>query len=319
MARSISIATLNCENLFARYIFKDGAPSASTTGDGFTFETLGYVDVDKSGKTQLTAALIRDADADVICLQEVDSLAALDKFNAQHLNGLRYAHRILIDGNDSRQIDVAVLSRYPIVSFKSHRDDFAKPNELERIFSRDCLRVDVDVEGAPLHLYVNHFKSMSEGRDMTRPKRVQQAERVLEILAEDWGAKLAERSVVVVGDLNDYLETPGDPKSAITGLVEHPDLVNAVDWIKSPGERYTHRFLDAKKRKAERRQLDYILVTKALAAAVTSADRPNAITINRKGMSWWNGFYHGERLSGVGFDKPVASDHALVRIKLNLP
>jgi endonuclease/exonuclease/phosphatase family metal-dependent hydrolase len=314
MTDTIKIATFNAENLFARYNFKEG-PSASLV-DSFTLEVLNFTDIDKSGKTALTAALIRDEDADIVCLQEIDSLTTLDNFNLRHLAGLSYDHRVLLDGNDSRGIDVALLSRYPVKAIQSHREDRLAPLGLERIFSRDCLRVDLDISGQPMTIYINHFKSMTEGREFTRPKRIEQVGRVIAILEEDWGGKLASANVVVLGDFNDFVETPGDVNSAIESLVTHNSLVNTVDWIVDKDQRYTHRFLDRGKRRPERRQLDYILLSKLLADRVPEASRPHAVNISRKGMSWWNEFYSGCRLDGVGFDMPVASDHALVSVTL---
>jgi len=62
----------------------------------------------------LTAKAISETKADVIALQEVESLAALRRFRNDYLKRRGYDHVIVLDGNDPRFIDVAVMSKYPI-------------------------------------------------------------------------------------------------------------------------------------------------------------------------------------------------------------
>lgn len=63
---------------------------------------------------QLSALAIADADADILCLQEVDNMAALQAFEYGYLYrmvGNGYLQKYLVEGNDSRGIDVAVVMR----------------------------------------------------------------------------------------------------------------------------------------------------------------------------------------------------------------
>ena len=90
------IATFNCENLFARYKFKSNFdPNAS---DGFTINDLAFDIYDETEK-QITAQAIKEVDADVIALEEVESLPVLDRFNSRYLGGMRYQHRMVIDSH----------------------------------------------------------------------------------------------------------------------------------------------------------------------------------------------------------------------------
>src|SRR4030095_16314646 len=65
------------------------------------------------------AARVRTGDGtrdlrEVLCMQEVESLIALRRFNELHL-GAAYPYALLIDSRDFRQLDVAVLSTFPLV------------------------------------------------------------------------------------------------------------------------------------------------------------------------------------------------------------
>lgn len=53
--------------------------------------------------------------ADIIALQEVENAAILEQLRSGHLAALGYIAPILIEGTDLRGIDVAFLSRFPLV------------------------------------------------------------------------------------------------------------------------------------------------------------------------------------------------------------
>jgi len=53
--------------------------------------------------------------ADIIALQEVENLAILDRLRNEYLSDSDYLPAILIEGSDTRGVDVAFLSRLPIV------------------------------------------------------------------------------------------------------------------------------------------------------------------------------------------------------------
>jgi endonuclease/exonuclease/phosphatase family metal-dependent hydrolase len=175
---SIRLATFNAENLFARYNFnKNYTPVAH---DGFTINDLAFDIYDETDK-EITAQAMREVNADVFALQEIESLPVLDTFNSKYLGTMKYRHRILIDSFDPRKIDVAILSRFPIISVRSHRQERNAANSAW-LFSRDCLVVTLDVNGKELILYINHFKSMMGGRSETYTRRKEQVDRVAAIL-----------------------------------------------------------------------------------------------------------------------------------------
>jgi endonuclease/exonuclease/phosphatase family metal-dependent hydrolase len=86
----------------------------------------------------------------------------------------------------------AVFSKFPIVSVELHA--------LER--ARDIMEVELDVAGAPLYLYVNHWKSGASS-PVREPIRVQNA-KVLRALID---ARLEENpyaDIIIGGDLNSH-------------------------------------------------------------------------------------------------------------------
>ena len=67
------------------------------------------------------AETIRNVNADVLALQEVENRRYLERFNTAFLGDLGYEHVVLFEGNDGRGIDVAVLSRLPVGPVTSYR------------------------------------------------------------------------------------------------------------------------------------------------------------------------------------------------------
>ncbi len=293
------LATFNCENLFARYKFRQNVDP--TGSDGFTTNELAFNLFDETEK-KITAQAIKEVNADVIALQEIESFSVLDHFTSAYLKKLGYQHSILIAGHDPRHINVAVLSRYPITSLRTHRNE--RIDSKRWLFSRDCLETEVEVEGKDLILYVNHLKSMMEGREKTKNRRMEQAQRVMEIMESRWKEKDFQGNFAVLGDLNDY---PSGGTS-LDLLLQHPGLENVVQRL-PPEEQWTHFYA----KKKEYQQLDYILLSKSLAQL-----NPENPVIMRKGMPKRAERYTGPRFDGVGEDRPKASDHAPLVIDLNL-
>ncbi len=304
---AIRIATFNCENLFARYRFESAGFNPS---GGFTIDDLMF-DIHSTRSKRITARAIKEVDADIICLQEVENLDVLDNFNSEFLGGSsakRYHHRIVVDGNDRRRIDVAFLSRIPFTSIRSHRNDRVPGNARRKVFSRDCLRVDFDISGTPLTLYGNHFKSMIPTRKETRDRRLEQVDRMVAILKEDWGDGL-DANFVVMGDLNDYPQNGGGSVSALGALLNHPKIVDPADQL-TMDESWTHYWA----REDEYRQLDYLLMSKTLFDAAGAPPPRREL----RGMPWRADDAGPTRFDDVGTDRPKASDHAPIFVDLDI-
>lgn len=119
-----TIATFNVENLMRRFDFsgfrnelhQDRALQLFEISDEAQYRLLEQARAvaHADDTRQMTALAIAETRADILCLQEVDNLAALNAFEYGYLFkmiGHGFRHKYLIDGNDSRGIDVAVMMR----------------------------------------------------------------------------------------------------------------------------------------------------------------------------------------------------------------
>ena len=240
----------------------------------------------------------------MLCLQEVEGLDVLKRFRSDYLGGRRaYPYGVVIDGNDPRRIDVAVLSKLPITSARTWQH---LPFGSWYVFSRDCLEVDVAMpDGSTLTVYNNHFKSMIGGRSQTKAKRVRQAQAVRDIVKGRFGTQAGQNGdqFIICGDFNDYRGT-GSGISALTEWREVQDVVRRLPL----DEEWTHYWNGGD----EYRQLDYMLLSDSLARA-NPGTHP---TIWREGLPWRADRYDGPRYEGIGSSSPKASDHCPVTFDL---
>ena len=308
------LATFNVENLFTRFLFARGVDRHSAGQRGFTSEELRFRVADPDSK-RLTAELIRGLNADVLALQEVEDLEVLKRFRDRMLGGREaYPHALVIDGNDGRRIDVGLLSRFPIVHARSwqHLWEGDRP-----VFDRDCLEVDIQVPGnGLLTLFVNHFKSMrSDGdkrpRAATAPRRRQQAESVRRIVEQRFGSDPGRANFVILGDLNDRRTDDKEGPSGLGPLLDWEAVVDVVQRL-PPGEQWTHFYKGGRRRPSRYQQLDYLLLSRSLAEK-----NPALPHIERSGQPKRADRFRGERLSGIGRDRPKASDHCPIVMQLD--
>ncbi len=300
--QKVTIATFNCENLFQRY---RRLPSLKLTDldkatkDGFILDKKLFEKISEPER-DLTAKAIKETKADILALQEIENLDTLKNFQSNFLKS--HPFQYLIDGNDPRLIDVGVLSKFEAKLLRTHQFD---KKGSSKIFSRDCLEIEFDFKGAPLTLFVNHFKSMLGGRDSTMARRKIQAERVVEIVKNKFGNNPGNENFIIMGDLNDYL-----PSEGLQPLLEQPWLENVVATRIPDGNNWTHWF----EKEKSVSQLDYLLLSKRIADG-----NPNAVpVIVRKGLALKATQYTGPRFPGVGNIRPAASDHCPVAITINV-
>jgi endonuclease/exonuclease/phosphatase family metal-dependent hydrolase len=279
---------------------------------------IGWVDLKTEAvneiATRMTAKVIQTLGADIVGVVEAESRPSLLRFHedvmrrtvsrrgAPMIGPPLYDHIMLIDGNDERGIDVAVMTRagFEIELIRSHVDDEEEGN---RIFSRDCAEYHLKTRSNErLVLLVNHFKSKGFGTPATsNAKRKRQAQRVKKIYE---GLRTAgAKHVAVMGDLNDTPDS--DPLSP---LIQGTDLkdISVHSNFNDGGRPGTFG------NGAASNKIDYILLSPALFARATGGQTFR--------MGVWGGtngtlFPHFPEIT-----RPVeaASDHAAVVAEINL-
>jgi len=244
---------------------------------------------------QNTALVIKKVAADVQCLVEIEDRPAIDAFNSQVLSRA-FPYNMLIDGFDPRGIDVGLLTKRPILNVKTHIFD---KDALGRIFSRDCLEVEVQVRnGVSLHLLVNHFKSQGYGAAKDNDaKRQRQAKAVARIIQDRFD--LSTNLVAVLGDFNDAPNRPPKALRPLLGLTGLSDVLELQ--FANSADRWTYHY-------KSNEQIDYILVSDALKAAFRTAG------VERRGMQDLTKISTAGEVQFPSVSGPAdaASDHAAV-------
>jgi endonuclease/exonuclease/phosphatase family metal-dependent hydrolase len=149
-----------------------------------------------------TARVINDLAPDILGVVEAENRVVLKHFTDAQLRegaAVRYPHVMLIDGNDDRGIDVAILTKegWPLGTVRSHVDD---TDDVGAIFGRDCPEYEVRTPGGHrVVVLVNHLKSKGYGSQAdNNERRRRQAQRVADIYRRL--RKDGVSYVVVLGD-----------------------------------------------------------------------------------------------------------------------
>ncbi len=367
---TLRVATFNVENLMHRFDFsgyrnetrRDRALRMVDVRDESHFKqleearTIALTD----DKMQLTALAIAQTRADIICLQEVENLEALGAFEYGYLFkmvGHGYRNKYLLEGNDGRGIDVAVMTRdetadgeaIELVDMRSHahvtygdlglmtpalKDIGERPHE--RVFRRDCLELDFKVGGRWLTVFVVHFKSMGpgrgdkDGRTATSPIRLAEAAATRRIIEDKFDGATVDKRWLICGDFNDYrsrlvVRDGGEGGHEFQQVDEaecgfDPLLRDGFSVDLTERREPIDRWTLYHSRGPDERhlcQLDYILASPAVAVSNANAV-PDII---RNGQPWRTPFPPGQevdRYPRIGWDRPKASDHCPVAVTLNL-
>lgn len=239
----LKLASLNVRNLF----------------DGFDDPYTRDESTPEKPRAELErlAETIRDVNADVLALQEVESRGCLQRFLDKFLDDMGYRHVVLVEGNDPRGIDVGLVSRVPVGRVVSHAQLRFDP-EVQQAgtnrFQRDLLCVEIRPPGKEnFHVWVVHLKSQS-GPEDAEPIRLSEA-RQIRLLVERRCAEDAQARFVICGDFNDDFASPA--VQTIVGA-KAPHLAAPFDTIPR-AERITYS------QDPHRSMIDFLFFSPALA------------------------------------------------------
>ncbi len=251
--------------------------------------------------TENTARVIHELDAEVMTVVEADNRPDLDLFSKSLLpavGGTPYEQVMVLEGNDTRGIDVGLLARatYRLLHLRTHIFDEDSEGV---VFSRDCCEYHLETPlGTRLVVLANHLKSKgysSPGDPLGAKRRLRQATRLAAIYAEVRAEGIDH--VVITGDLND------DPSSAALAPLFATDLQDASEYA---GFDWNHR-RGTYGSGNEKDKIDYVLLSPALFARVVGGG------VFRKGV------WHGNRTTDPWDLFPTleraehqASDHAAI-------
>ena len=229
---SFTLGTYNVKNLFDEH---DQDPQSGTAQK-------------PEAELRALARNIERSGADIFTLQEVENQQVLQDFLNDYLPG-KFSEVVLVEGNDRRGIDVAVISRFPINKVVSHKDNSfpLADGSGQTSFNRDLLRVDVDIHGIPFSVYTSHFKSKIGGA-RAENERVAEAQETRRILAQEM-TPYEKHNFVVTGDLNDtpnsktlqVLTQPWEGQEALYSSLEGlPDSQRKTFPSKKPKDQIDH-------------------------------------------------------------------------------
>jgi len=236
------------------------------------------------------AETIRTIDADVIGLQEIESLGALREFVNEYLSDMGYEHIVSIDVGQERGIENAVISRYPLSNARvwpgyplggTHPEKYGKGKNWyagEPItFRRSPLMVDVTVpksktgtdDAYEFTLFVVHNKS---GRFNTYWREAEGD--VLASFINDFQAADPGRNIALLGDFNAQADEKSvsvyREKAAMTHVLGHTGRNSQRTLTHSSG-----------------RAIDFILLNRAMnSEMVENSAFVYATPVRPKGMDW---------------------------------
>ncbi len=219
---------------------------------------------DENTETKPAAALkalassIREIDADVLAVMEVENRGVLETFNREQLADMKYREVVLVEGNDGRGIDVALLSRFPVGPVTTHRHlQNQGAGRGGTSFMRDFLQVRIDpTPGQEFYVFVTHLKSQHGDAKTSASIREGEAALARRIL-DRFEQQNPRTPYLVCGDFNDGWDST--TLRTLRGSVEGQALVSF--WHELPeADRITYN------RSADGDMIDFILASSTMAA-----------------------------------------------------
>lgn len=200
-AGAVRLATYNLHNLF------DHRDDPALNGD---FEDLDLAT--SEARCRALAEVIRDIDADIIALQEVESIEALTWFRDTYLPEAGYEHIASTDVGDIRGIECSVLSRHPILETKAWKHQqldvqprigegfTSNPGVASLHYARSPLMTVIRI-GDEYELTVISLHHKAGRGEVNAYRREAEALHLLDLL-QSWRERNPDRNIALMGDFN---------------------------------------------------------------------------------------------------------------------
>ncbi len=181
-AATFKVASYNVENLF------DLTTEGTEYPEYIPNNTFGWTKNVADIKYNNIARVIKDLQADLVALQEVESKEALISLrNRLKELGADYPYLAIADSK-ATSVKCALLSKFPIIENKEIRVDY------DNKVARSILKVTLDIAGNRIILFINHWKSKNGPESM----RIVQAKTLLKEIE-----KLNnDADFILIGDFN---------------------------------------------------------------------------------------------------------------------
>ena len=222
-ADQFSVATMNVENHFDA--IDDTGDAAEPKPDAAAIAAKQAKLAHAIGHTLGCPTLIgvQEVEKEALLLALADEVAPICGFT------YTVTHR---ESADIRGIDVALLSDPRRVTVTAVRlrpactslvtgiqdDSITCDVGKQPLFSRPPLQATVAIDGISYTLFVNHFKSKRGGEAETAPRRLAQAGHIA-ALTDELRGRDEDARIIVLGDFNDYEQSPAMERMAAGGLI----------------------------------------------------------------------------------------------------
>jgi endonuclease/exonuclease/phosphatase family metal-dependent hydrolase len=208
LSAEVTFLAWNVENLF-------DAKDDGTEYAEFSVKKGKWDEGKYRAKLEATAQVIKAAGSgregkegpDLVCLEEIENPQVLERLAKDYLGASGYRYLAMAPAKRS-SVNCGLLSRFPITRQNGHKAAGKGHDQLRYI-----LEVELSVEGRPLVVFVNHWKSKVGGGKSTEALRVDAsfvlAERVRELVAQRPGL-----DIVACGDFNENADEFAQAKGA---------------------------------------------------------------------------------------------------------
>ena len=246
---SFRLTTYNIENLFDTHDDPELAGKNDDAGEDKPVHEL-----------IATAMAIHAVNADVLCVQEIESEQALLEYRDLYLADMGYDYVVSIDAGNARGIENAVLSRFPISNYENwpnkplggvHPEKYGRSKNWyagEPIaFRRSPLMIDLEIPAAESSWTLTLFNMHHKSGHFNTYWREAEAKGTIEII----NSVLKEhpnRPIVILGDFN------AENNAESVQLYLDAGFVDIFEDRKSHSEIMTHE---------SRRRIDLILANPA--------------------------------------------------------